>query len=184
MATSNPLPGASAATVAATAATPTRLPLKVVCVVKSLKDAGADNLQVVKKFALEMRLLYETREYDSWKYNHDCDYIAALPAFHLYVHGVYRTTFYPDTRPLQIILDAHREFVVAEARRVERRSRRPVREFFRCLAAALKGLIWRQSALERAQAERTATLQRASVERVGAWSHARPVGTIRAADWE
>ena len=176
MSGANPLPGVSATT---TAATPTRLPLKVVCVVKSLKDAGADNLQVVKKFALEMRLLYETREYDSWKYNHDCDYITALPAFHLYVHGVYRTTFYPDTRPLQIILDAHREFVVAETQRAERRARKPVREFFRRLAVALKGLIWRQSALDKAAAERVATLQRASVER-----GLRPVGTIRAADWE
>jgi hypothetical protein len=174
MSGANPLPGASVAQ-------PTqRLPLKVVCVVKSLSDAGADNLQAVKKFALESGLMYETREYNSWKYNHDCDYVTVLPAFHLYIRESYRVTFYPDTRPLQIILDARREFVAAEALRVERRSRRPVQAFFRRLAMTLKGLLWRQSALDKAAAERVATLQRASVER-----RMRPIGgTIRTADWE
>ena len=174
MSGANPLPSA------ATPAAPARLPLRVVCVVKALADAGADNLQAVKKFALESGLMYETREYNSWKYNHDCDYITSLPAFHLYVSGFHRATFYPDTRPLQIILDARREFVAAEARRAAKAKEKPVRKFFAWLLATLRGLGKRQSALERAQAERVAALQRASVDRPMRWSG----GTIRTADWE
>lgn len=82
---------------------PQRLPIKVVFVLKELEDQHNEVLQTIKQFCQEQLLTVETRQYDSYKYRHDRDEIARLPAFHLYVGNIYEQTFYPNGRPVQII---------------------------------------------------------------------------------
>lgn len=134
----NPLPRS-------TAKTPKqRLPIRVVCVVRTLADAGAEPVQVVKKFALEQGLLTETREYNSGRSTHDCDYITSLPAFHLYVNGTYKTTFYPTGRPLSIILDAKRELLL----KAERAPRPSWRAMLGRFTAKMKSLFRKRTAMD------------------------------------
>lgn len=136
----------------APAAPAVRKPILVTCVVGALQDAAAENIQVIKKFVLEKGLLFETREYNSWSSNHDRDQIERLPAFHLYMNSIYQTTFYPDGRPLQIILDTMRRYEEKLERRRERSGR--LRTFLERLVAAIRSMGKRETRMERYQRER------------------------------
>lgn len=54
---------------------------------------------------------FVAREYAPRKYSEDREFIERLPAMHAHSGVAYKRTFYPDTRPIQII-----EEVVAESK--------------------------------------------------------------------
>jgi hypothetical protein len=85
------------------ASLPQKLPIKVVFVLSELEDQKHEALQTIRQYCTEQNLMIETRTYDSYKYRHDRDMIARLPAMHLYVAGQLEQTFYPNGRPIQII---------------------------------------------------------------------------------
>lgn len=85
---------------------PRKLPIQVVFVLNDLKDASNEVLQAIRKFCQDQNIFVETRRYDSYRYNHDRDEIERLPALHLYVNTIYRGTFYPNCRPLQVIQES------------------------------------------------------------------------------
>lgn len=58
-----------------------------------------------REYAHSLNINFVTREYDSRKYSADRDIITRLPAFHIYIKKQYKETFYPNTRPYQIMQD-------------------------------------------------------------------------------
>ena len=58
-----------------------------------------------REYAHSLNINFVTREYDSFRYSDDRYRITRLPAFHIYIKKQYRETFYPNTRPYQIMQD-------------------------------------------------------------------------------
>jgi hypothetical protein len=79
-------------------------PITVKCIVDCISDVDPQLLPF-REHAHSLNINFVTREYNSWKYSEDRDKITKLPAFHIYVKKTYRETFYPNTRPYQIMKD-------------------------------------------------------------------------------
>lgn len=85
-------------------------PITVKCVVDDLSDISKDII-ALRDYAHSLNILFVTREYDSRKYSNDRHYIERLPAFHIYVKTSYKRTFYPNTRPYQIIQQTVEKYI-------------------------------------------------------------------------
>jgi hypothetical protein len=142
---------------------PPKYPITVKCVVDSLSDKIPENLKI-REFSHNMNINFMTREYNSMKYSDDRDYITRLPAFHIYVHGGYRKTFFINTRPYQIIQEIVQEYEEAQERK---RLRRTWRTFYTELRTYLKSIFKRKTAMEKYQEEQDYQKER---RRVREWS--------------
>ncbi len=94
---------------------PEPYPITVKCIVDCISDADPQLLPF-REYAHSLNINFVTREYDSWKYSDDRHNIIKLPAFHIYVKKRYRETFYPNTRPYQIMQDAVEAYKIKETR--------------------------------------------------------------------
>ena len=130
-------------------AVPPKYPITVKCVVDSLSEKIPDILKI-RDFAHGMNINFTTREYNSKKYSDDRDHITRLPAFHIYFHNGYRSTFYLNTRPYQIIQEIVQEYQEAQERK---RLRRTWNTFYTELRAYLKAAFKRKTAMEKYQEE-------------------------------
>jgi len=83
---------------------PEPYPITVKCIVDCISDVDPQLLPF-REYAHSLNINFVTREYDSWKYSDDRHNIIKLPAFHIYIKKTYRETFYPNTRPYQIMQD-------------------------------------------------------------------------------
>jgi hypothetical protein len=79
-------------------------PITVKCIVDCISDKDP-SLLPFREYAHSLNINFVTREYDSSRYSDDRDRITRLPAFHIYIKKMYRETFYPNTRPYQIMQD-------------------------------------------------------------------------------
>lgn len=102
-------------------------PVRVICIVDDYSDGKSPLIQEVRSHAHNSNISYSTRIFDSRKYEEDRDYITRLPAFHVYIKGIYHKTFFPNTRPLQHI----DESIDLYLKKKEERDRR--REAWKCL---------------------------------------------------
>ena len=84
-------------------------PITVKCIVDSLSDVHPEILPF-REYAHSLNIMFVSREYNSRRYSEDRDLITRLPAFHIYVKKQYKNTFYPNTRPYQIMRDTLEEF--------------------------------------------------------------------------
>ena len=127
--------------------TPIRVlhPITVKCVVDELSDKDT-NVQKIREYAQSLNIMFITREYDSSKYSEDRDFIRHLPAFHIYEKKCYRNTFYPNTRPYQIIQDTVNQYL---EKLKKRENRKTWRAFFQECIQTLKKVFHRKTALER-----------------------------------
>jgi hypothetical protein len=126
------------------------LPIEVVCIVSDLATPAITDLQAIRTFCMTQKILFTTREYDSYKNRHDRDQIERLPAFHVFLRGRYEKTFYPNTRPIQHIdeiIQIHR----AEEERKKKRATRG--SLWKRMKIAIKVFLHRQTRMERYQAE-------------------------------
>ena len=126
-------------------------PITVKCVVDCLSDNDPD-IVIFRNYAHSLNINFQTREYDSRKWSEDRDIITRLPAFHIYVNKHYRETFYPNTRPYQIMYDTVEAYKV---RQHERGSRRTWVAFYRDVKKHIATLFHRKTAMEKYQAEQT-----------------------------
>jgi hypothetical protein len=113
-------------------------------------------IQSIKNFALSSNVLFESRIYDSYKYNHDRDMLVRLPAFHVYCNGIHERHFYPNTRPAQHI----EEVIAAYLKRVEmaRIRKRWWRELAWRWMAIAREFFRTKTAMERAEAAAAAAI--------------------------
>ena len=84
-------------------------PITVKCIVDCLSDKIPE-LPAFREYAHSLNIQFMTREYNSKRYSEDRDIITRLPAFHIYIKKQYRHTFYPNTRPYQIMQDTVAEY--------------------------------------------------------------------------
>ena len=125
-------------------------PVRVCCVVDDLSDSNPDILKI-KAHAHSSGASFLTRIYDSRKYNDDCYQITRLPAFHIYINGLYNRTFYPNTRPLQHVDEAIAICIKRERRRQEKKERWT--KLYDYFASLIKRLTHRETRMERYKRE-------------------------------
>jgi hypothetical protein len=120
-------------------------PITVKCVVDDLSDKNKD-VQKIREYAQSLNIIFITREYNSIKYSEDRDFIRHLPAFHIYEKTYYRNTFYPNTRPYQIIQDTVNQYL---EKLKKKENRRTWKAFFQEYIQTLKKVFHRKTAMER-----------------------------------
>lgn len=79
-------------------------PMKVTCVVESRYENFVDPVfNIVEEHCNDMGIEYDIRGFQSWRNTDDRDNITKLPAFHIYMGGLYETTFYSNDDVIEMI---------------------------------------------------------------------------------
>lgn len=120
-------------------------PITVKCIVDCISEVDPQLLPF-REYAHSLNINFVTREYDSRKYSVDRDIITRLPAFHIYIKKQYRETFYPNTRPYQIMQDAVEGYKISEQERIHKKT---WTSFYTNLKARLVALFHRKTAMEK-----------------------------------
>jgi len=76
--------------------------LRVTFIVKDIDKLLPVNYNEVKNFCSNNGIIFTVREYNTRKYQEDCENILRLPAFHIYRHNECQATFYSDDATVQI----------------------------------------------------------------------------------
>ena len=140
-----------------------KYPITVKCVVDCLSDKNKEIIKI-RDYAHGENVNFITREYNSSKYSEDRMVITRLPAFHIYVNSCYRTTFYVNTRPYQIIEETVTEYKDAQEKKRLRKS------WLVYLRALLKKVFHRKTAMERYQEEIEFQKERRSLKNPRDWA--------------
>jgi hypothetical protein len=77
----------------------TDLQMKVLCILNHEDEYPTDALLHIKDHCDLLNIPFYTRAYDSIKFSEDRKYIQKLPAFHIFVKGLHKDTFYTDSSP-------------------------------------------------------------------------------------
>jgi hypothetical protein len=120
------------------------LPIHLCCVLDELSDYNDPHIHAIRDYAISMKIIFKSREYDSRKYSDDCNEIRRLPAYHIYIKGNRYRTFYPNTRPYQHIQETLDEYNAVLERKKLRKTR--LTRFY----AAFMSLFKRKTAMEKA----------------------------------
>ena len=75
------------------------LKIKVTCVLNHEDEYPTEALLQVKDHCDLLNISFNTRAFDSIKFSEDRKYIEKLPAFHIFVKGLHKDTFYTDSSP-------------------------------------------------------------------------------------
>lgn len=126
-------------------------PFSLTIVVRDLGSREkAQHLDAIRGFCADHGIRAETRVYDSTQ-RHDREYVAELPALHLYKAGIHVGCFYPDRRPFQILSDALDAWKKDEMKKAARA--RPF-SIVRNWWLTLRSRLHRKSRLEEAEVEK------------------------------
>lgn len=139
---------------------PRRYPITVTCVLRDIEEAKDDTIKKIKKHALDNNIMFETRIYDSYKYLKDRDEITSLPAFHIYIHSFHQVTFYPGTRPIQIINDTIKKYLSDVDKKKKRKQKWS--EWVNKVLMRIRLLGRKPTRLEQAEIEKPASPRRES----------------------
>lgn len=82
------------------------LPIRVAYVHAIGADMRDPFIPEMRGFCGDRKVQFTTREYRPRKHSEDRDFIERLPALHMEEGRYHHKTFYPDTRPYQIIEEA------------------------------------------------------------------------------
>jgi hypothetical protein len=115
-------------------------------VVDDLSKISKD-IQDIRDYCHDLNIVFITREFDSAKYSDDRYRIERLPAFHIYVNKCYNKTFYPNTRPYQII----EEIVEKYIKRLEEdeNNKKEISNFFSKTVNSIKKFVGQASTVKR-----------------------------------
>ena len=83
------------------------LHLRVVCVMNNEDEYPPENILQVKDHCDLLEIPFYIRAFDSIKFSEDRKYIQKLPAFHIFVKGLHKDTFYTDSAPKLMIREAY-----------------------------------------------------------------------------
>lgn len=125
------------------------LPIKVEAVVEESDDVNLRSVIDMRNYCKEKNIHFESRLYNSRKYNIDCDFIERLPAFHLFEKKVYQDTTYPSEYAYTLIGEQIAAYKIRKAEKERRRGR--FRRWALSMRAALETAMRRETALERAR---------------------------------
>ena len=79
------------------------LQIKVNCVLRHEDEYPTDALLLIKEYCDLLNIPFYTRSFDSIRFSEDRKYIQKLPAFHIFVKGLHKDTFYTDSAPKLMI---------------------------------------------------------------------------------
>ena len=79
------------------------LQLRVTCVMNNEDEYPSENILQVKDHCDLLNIPFHIRAFDSIKFSEDRKYIQKLPAFHIFVKGLHKDTFYTDSAPKLMI---------------------------------------------------------------------------------
>jgi hypothetical protein len=88
----------------------TDLQMKVLCILNHEDEYPTDALLLIKDHCDLLDIPFYTRPYDSIKFSEDRKYIQKLPAFHIFVKGLHKDTFYTDSSPKLKIRSAYDKY--------------------------------------------------------------------------
>ena len=86
------------------------LQIKVVCVLNNEDEYPTDALLLIKDHCDLLDIPFYTRVYDSIRFSEDRKYIEKLPAFHIFVKGLHKDTFYTDSAPKLMIRNMYDKY--------------------------------------------------------------------------
>jgi hypothetical protein len=95
------------------------LEIKVTCVLNHEDEYPTDALLLIKDHCDLLNIPFYTRAFDSIKFSEDRKYIQKLPAFHIFVKGLHKDTFYTDSSPklkIRSMYDECKEKAAAKAK--------------------------------------------------------------------
>ena len=84
--------------------------MKVICILNHEDEYPTDALLLIKDHCDLLDIPFYTRPYDSIKFSEDRKYIQRLPAFHIFVKGLHKDTFYTDSSPKLKIRSAYDKY--------------------------------------------------------------------------
>jgi hypothetical protein len=102
------------------------LPIRVCYIIGSQEDLHIPIEKTVSKFCKENNLSFGIRKYNNIKYEEDCNYIEALPAFHIYRKNNYDITFYPEEKPIEILQNYRTVFLEKQRQKEEKKQARRI----------------------------------------------------------
>lgn len=86
------------------------LNIKVTCVLNHEDEYPTEALLLIKDHCDLLNISFYTRAFDSIKFSEDRKYIQKLPAFHIFVKGLHKDTFYTDSAPKLKIRSVYDEY--------------------------------------------------------------------------
>lgn len=125
------------------------LPIKVEAVVEEADDFNLRSIIDMRNFCKEKNISFETRLYNSRKYERDCEFIERLPAFHLFEKKIYQETFYPGEFAYTLVSEQVAAYRIRKAEKERRRGR--FKRWATSMRAALIEAMKKETALERAR---------------------------------
>jgi hypothetical protein len=135
--------------------------IHIECIVYELSDFD-EELKDLRIKCHEMNVMFITRRYNSTKYSNDRHYITSLPAFHIYVKEIYKSTIYPNMNPLKIIkneMSLYKHKLIEQQRKIEYREK-----YYDELYQWIKSLFINKTALEKAEEIRRETKKETKIE--------------------
>ena len=135
--------------------------IHIECIVYELSDID-DILKEIRIKCHEMNVMFITRKYNSTKYSNDRHYITSLPAFHIYVKQIYKTTTYPNKDPLKLIkneISMYKHKLIEQQRKIEYREK-----YYNELYQWIKSLFINKTALEKAEEIRRESKKETKIE--------------------
>lgn len=123
------------------------LPICVKCVLDEFEDYNDVNIHSIRDYCHKLNVMFDTRLYDSDKYNDDRDLIQRLPAYHVYINKRIFRTFYPNTRPYQHIQESIQYYKDGIEARKRRRHR--FQSFIASIIAMFRNLGKRKTKIEK-----------------------------------
>lgn len=94
------------------------LQLRVTCVMNTEDEYPPETILQVKDHCDLLNIPFHIRAFDSIKFSEDRKYIQKLPAFHIFVKGLHKDTFYTDSAPklmIRSVYDKYKAKVAAKA---------------------------------------------------------------------
>lgn len=100
-----------------------RYPIHVCAVYYNETNEERDMIRIIKKWCDENHITFKAREYNTFKYDEDGEFIARMPAYHLYWNSYHYKTVHWNERPVQAIQAAileHKDEIEKKQRRQEK----------------------------------------------------------------
>ena len=101
-----------------------KTPVHVIAVLEDLTYFSDQDIQKVYRYCMTNNIAFESRDFDSIKYSIDKHFVERLPAFHIFSESAYVRTFYPVSRPIQIIQETVNAYKFRQMKRAEKRTLR------------------------------------------------------------
>lgn len=126
-----------------------KLPIKVEAIIEDLDGLNLRSILDMRNFCKEKNISFESRVYNSRRYERDCEFIERLPAFHLFEKKIYQETFYPSEFAYQLVGEQIAAYKIRKAEKERRKGRfkRWAASFRKALAEKMR----KETALERSR---------------------------------